>query len=111
MTDIPERDWRVFRELRTSALERFCERALREIGDISARTGQSWHQRYLDTYKLLDHRDNELVHAFDGNSRSKAIYQLAAIHSHGLLMQQEFDRFTAETRERIQAICDLSRDR
>jgi hypothetical protein len=101
MSDIPEHDWRVFRELREVALERFCERVLREISDIASSTGSSWHQRYGTVFGLLERRDNELARAFNGPSRSKAIFQLVEIHSHGLLTEQELERFTPETRERL----------
>lgn len=109
MADIPERDWRVFRDLRVLALERFCERTLREIGDIGSAGGMSWHQRYLDVFGLLNRRDDELARAFNGPSRSRAIFQLAAIHSHGLLTQQEFDRLTEETRERLETLSKMSK--
>ena len=33
--DFPERDWKAFREVRTGALERFCERILSEITGIA----------------------------------------------------------------------------
>jgi hypothetical protein len=104
MADFPERDWRVFRELREIALERFCERVLREISDITSSGGGSWHQRYGDVFGLLERRDDELARAFNGPSRSSAIFQLAAIHSHGLLTQQELERFGPETRERLKIL-------
>jgi hypothetical protein len=109
MSDIPERDWRVFRELREVALERFCERVLREIGDIASATDSSWHQRYGNVFGLIERRDRELAHAFDGPSRSRAIDQLAEIHSHGLLTEEELGRFTPETRERLVVLSDARR--
>jgi hypothetical protein len=32
--DVPESDWKVFRELQQHALERFCQRALEEVQTI-----------------------------------------------------------------------------
>ena len=104
MADIPERDWRIFRELRALALERFCERALREIDAIASAEGTSWHQRYLAVFGLLNRRDDEWARAFNGANRSKALLQLAAIHSHGLLTRQELDRLTAETRDWLETL-------
>jgi len=104
MADIPERDWRVFRELRELALERFCERALREITDLAASEGSSWHQRYVKVYALLERRDDDLARSFDDPRRSTAILQLAAIYSHALLTEAELTRFTPETREWIRVI-------
>ena len=34
-SDIPERDWKLFRQLQPLALERFCEKVLSEIRDIN----------------------------------------------------------------------------
>lgn len=104
MSDIPERDWRVFRDLRELALERFCERVLREIGSISAATDSSWHQRYGAVCGLLQNRDKELARAFDGLSRSRSMLQLAEMQSHGLLTVEELGRFTPETRERLKVL-------
>jgi hypothetical protein len=104
MADIPERDWRAFRELREIALERFCERVLREITDITSSKASSWHQRYGAVFELLERRDDELARAFNGPSRSKAIFQLAAIYSNALLTQDELERFTPETRERLKVL-------
>lgn len=101
MTNIPERDWRVFRDLRAIALERFCERVLREISNVTTSTGKTWHERYGDVFELLEREDAELARAFNGPSRSRAMLQLAAIHARGLLTAEELDRFTPETRERL----------
>jgi len=110
MAEIPERDWRVLQALRKIALERFCERVLREIGEVTSSGGASWHERYGTVFGLLEHRDRELARAFDGPSRSRAIFQLAEIHSHGLLTEEELGRFTPETRERLAALSAVRAD-
>ena len=109
MAGIPEHDWRVLRDLREVALERFCERVLRELGSISSAKEVSWHQRYLDVFALLNRQDDELVRAFNFNSRSKAIFQLAQIHSHGLLTQQELERFTPATLAEVEVLSKLGK--
>ena len=52
MTEIPESDWMIFRQLRERALERFCRRVLEEIEGISADESQSYHSRYGAVYPL-----------------------------------------------------------
>ena len=84
MREIPESDWKVSRKLREVALERFCERVLREIDALTAGTATSYHERYLEVFKLVDRRDDELAHAFNNPRRSAALWQFAAIRSHGL---------------------------
>ena len=75
--DIPETDWKIFRQLRTVALERFCERALAEMAYLASEKVQTSHERYLAIYKQLHSRDKELADAFNGSSRSTASLQLA----------------------------------
>ena len=96
--DVPESDWKVFRELRERALERFCKRALEEVQTILGHGSQSYHNRYLDVFRLLQTRDDELAHAFNDARRSRMMIQLAAIHSYGLLEPNELERFTEPTR-------------
>jgi hypothetical protein len=99
--DVPESDWRVFRELRQHALERFCKRALDEVRTIVSDGSRSHHERYLDVFRLLRARDEELAHAFNDARRSRMIIQLAAIHAYGLLEPNELERFTDRTRTTI----------
>jgi hypothetical protein len=102
--DVPESDWKVFRELRQRALERFCKRTLEEVQTILGHDSQSHHNRYLDVFRLLRTRDDELAHAFNDARRSRMIIQLAAIHAHGLLEPNELERFTEHTRATIESL-------
>jgi len=104
---IPELDWKVFRKLRGKALERFCERVLSDIRHLD--NTRSFHDRYLEIYKLIDARDAELARVFDNPRRSQAVLQLALIHSHDLLESEELARFTSETRSAIDSISELTR--
>lgn len=71
---------------------------------------QSHHQRYLALFRWLGDRDQELALAFNDPKRSQMIPQLAAIRAHGLLTDEEFGRFTAETRELVERLAkELSR--
>jgi len=100
--DVPESDWKVFRELREVVLERFCTRVLNEVERCCRDTSQSPHQRYLDVFRFLQSRDEELAHAFDGPRRSRMIVQLAAIHAYRLVEPRELERFTERTRATIE---------
>lgn len=102
--DFPESDWKVFRKLREVALERFCERVLGDIGRIASNGTKSHHARYLEIYRLVEQRDEELADAFNDPRRSRAVLQLVAMHSHGLLTQDELLAFTPETRETVEAL-------
>ena len=101
MQEIKESDWKVFRELREIALERFCERIISEIAELISDDGKTHHARYLSVYKLIHERDGEMDGAFNGLSRSRAFVQLRAIQELNLLTNEEVARFSPETKERI----------
>lgn len=104
MRDLPERDWRVFRRLREAALERFCERVLGELRERTRQAPPSFHKRYLEVFELIEERNEELARAFDNPRRSTAILQLASMRALGLLTEEEFGGFGAETRNAAEAL-------
>ncbi len=99
---ISESDWKLFRQLRSVALERFCQRVLSEIEQLAADNTKSNHDRYLAIYKLMMRRDKELATAFNDLRRSTALFQLVQIQSHDLLTEEEMGRFGPETRAVVQ---------
>lgn len=106
----PESDWKIFRELRDIALERFCKRVLDQVASFRDDPSRRHHERYLDLYRWLQERDKELTRAFNDPRRSQMLSQLAMIHSYGLLEPQELARFTAKTRETIESLArEISR--
>ena len=107
--EFPESDWKTFRELRQVALERFCKRVLEEVPRFPPDTGRSYHERYLELFRWLGERNDDLAQTFDDPRRSQMLWQLAAIHVHGLLEPDAFARFTLQTRERIQLIAKEAR--
>jgi hypothetical protein len=99
--DVPESDWKVFRELQPLALERFCKQILAQVQTVLRDDARTHHQRYLEVFRLLRERDDEVAHAFNNPRRSAMIGQLVAIHVYGLLQPDEFARFTEGTRTTI----------
>lgn len=104
MHNVPESDWKVFRELRQHAIERFCKGTLEQVQTILNDGSRSHHNRYLDVFRLLQSRDDELAHAFNDARRSRMLVQLVAIRAHGLLEPDELERFTQRTRAAIEAL-------
>ena len=104
--EFPESDWKVFRELRELALERFCKRVLEDLQPLLRNTSRNHHQRYLDVNRFLQARDKELAHAFDDSRRSRMIVQLAAIAAYRLLEPHELERFTERTRATVASLAN-----
>ena len=107
--DLPEADWKACRKLQAVALERFCERIINEVGTIASNNSTSYHTRYLDLFKLIERRDDEIARAFNDPKRSNIVLQLAAIVSHGLLTQVELQSLTPKIRETVESLSKLPR--
>ena len=91
--DIPEGDWKVFREIHRVARERFCERVLSEIASASSASDQGAHERYLKVFEIVRDKDKELGALFDNPRRSSALRQLSMIASAGLVTDAELSSF------------------
>ena len=101
--EISPADWKLFRQVHRTALERFCEDVLSEIGRLVSDPGRNAHDRYLAVFKVVQQRDKELADAFDDLRRSSAFRQLAVLRSRGLLTDEEFARFSPTTQAAVQA--------
>jgi hypothetical protein len=103
MADIPERDWKLLRQLKPVALERLCARILKEAANITAAPGPS-HDRFLKLYDMIIQGNDEVAIAFDDHRRSTALPKIVQIHSRGLFTEEEFAQFSEETRQLVSAI-------
>src|SRR5690242_18748891 len=99
---ISEPDWRLLRQLEPVALDRYCRRVLDDVAALAGDDGRSAHARYLALYELLKERDKDLAVTFNDLRRSTAPVQLAAMRYRGLLTDEEFARFSPDTREWVQ---------
>ena len=97
MRELPEPDWKVFRQVREVALTRFCQQVLDELAGIGSDAEKTPHERYLVIYQVIHERDRTLAEAFDGARRSRALMQLLSLSSHRLITPAELGRFSAET--------------
>jgi hypothetical protein len=102
--DIKGSDWKVFRKLRELALERYCERVLKDVGQLVDKDSGSYHERYLKLWELLRNRDKTLGLCFNDPRRSQAIIQLTNIVEEDLLTEDELNQFSDETRAQIEMI-------
>jgi len=108
-TKIQESDWRLFRRLHKVALERFCERVLKEVRSATERTDDGYHKCYLKVFALIRDRDKTIATAFNDPRRSNAFILLANITREGLLTKAELAQFSPEVREALEAIENIRR--
>jgi hypothetical protein len=107
MKDINESDWKLFKRLRETALERFCERVLGEVAQIGSDDSKSKHERYLAIYRLMRERDKEIDPIFDYLRRSTAVQQLFAFRSRDLVTEQELRQFSPELVKTVEGILEV----
>ena len=95
--DFPEKDWKVFRELRPVWLQRYCAevncQVIRKLSD----TKRTEHERYIDVYRFIQKKDRELRDAFNVFRRSSATRQISIIRSLGVVSENEVARFSEQT--------------
>jgi ABC-type branched-subunit amino acid transport system ATPase component len=108
--DFPERDWKHLRVVHRAALERYCERVLKECEAVLANASRTAHQRYLDLFELTRDRDRELAYAFDDMRRSRALERLMAMQALGVVTDEEMAGFSEETKEEVAHILELRRE-
>ena len=106
-TEIPERDWKVFREVREDALERLCERALRDAKALVEDSSRTHHERFLELFALVVEQNERVARGFDDPKRSAMLAQLAFLCGLGLLEGEELARFSEGTQERLRALAKL----
>ena len=70
-TEIKESDWKLFRRFHEIALERFCERVLKEVRSTAVNDGDSYHARYLEVFALIRDRDKAIASARARSTRSR----------------------------------------
>jgi hypothetical protein len=106
---IKESDWTLFRQLHQVALERFCQRVIREINEVTSNCSADYHRRYLEVFTLIMDRNEQMARAFEDMRRSTAIVLLTNIREAGLLTDEEFSEFSNETRTWVESIIEIRR--
>ena len=107
--EVPEADWKVFRQLRDRALERFAEQILGEVAGICVDQIHPPHERYLEVWRVLREHDMAMAGAFDHLSRSRMFTHLAPMKALGLVDAADLSRMSTETQERIRVLTEQSR--
>ena len=99
----------MFRRLHPVALERFCQQVIEEINQATCDCSRDYHKRYLEVFSLIMKRDEQMGRAFNDVRRSTAIILLTNIREAGLLTDEEFSQFSAETRAGVDSILEVRR--
>jgi len=106
-SDIPESDWRRFKEVHNTLLERYCSRILEEVATLGRAAEGTAHDRSVKVYRLLQQRDKQMANAFDDFRRSTAVMQLGIMRRMKLLTDEELSMFSEPTRTCVENIASL----
>ena len=101
---IKESDWKVLRDLYGVALERYCRRTIEEFRSATESCSSSYHDCYLNLFKLIQMRDKQLAALFDDLRRSNAFFILLSLKRAGLITADELMRISAETRDELEEV-------
>lgn len=91
-----ESDWKIFKEIKQKALEKYCAEVLREFSDVINNEKQHVHERYLQLYERVCNRNKEMGRIFDYHSRSQAHIQLMSIRNNGLADEELLNKLSKE---------------
>lgn len=94
-----EADWQHLRRLQPIALDRLCDKALKQIVRACNTPGKTNHERYLAVYRLIERRDQDIARAFNDMRRSTALICIGAMHKLGLFTAEEFAGFSVGVRQ------------
>ena len=106
-SQIPEADWRRFRDVHKSLLQRFCQNVLDEAVAAAQASAGSPHDRYLRVYRLIQKRDKEIGRIFNDFRRSTALLQLLNMRRSGLLTDEDLSVFSPPTQEYVNQVAAL----
>lgn len=104
---INEPDWKIFKDVRQAALQRFCDQILAGIARLSAEPEKTAHERYLAVFRFVHDRNHEIAIAFDDIRRSSAVRMLGCMQSLHLLTEEELNRFSPETRNSVVNLVEI----
>ncbi|MCJ8313944.1 MAG: hypothetical protein HRU38_17665 [Saccharospirillaceae bacterium] len=91
-----ESDWKLFKKIKTQALDLYCKNALNDFKQIIDETEKTHHERYGEIYELVHKRDKTLAALFDGHSRSKADLQLMLMRREKIVNQTLISQMSEE---------------
>jgi hypothetical protein len=109
MRSFPEADWKKLRALKTTCLNKKCERVLEEARKVINKKDNREHEAYLDLWKLLQNEDRTIALLFDDFKRSTAIFKIVGWLRYGLISNADLAIFTDETRETVARLNELER--
>jgi len=100
LTSLPK-SWKYMQALKSSLLERQCERFNQQTAAILEDSRRSAYERYLEIFKKTQKDDKNVAKAFDDWRRSTIFLRIIEIYRQGLFTDAELQGFTQQTQGQI----------
>jgi len=105
----PEADWKTLRGMKGILLKRASSRALERVEKIIGQQKADPHKAYIKLWRVLEDEDRKIARAFNDMKRSNALMKLLDMVRHDLLTKDELNKYTKETKERLEAIAGANK--
>jgi len=104
MKPIPEADWKYMRSIQKELQDRLCGNLLDSFQKEMAenKSGRSTYDVYRAIYRLVHESDRIIGDCFDDWRRSNLFEKLLFLLKHKVISENELQRLTPETRERME---------
>lgn len=104
MNNFPEDDWKHFKKIQATALDRLCARVLKQLQQHCTATTGTNFERFEKALSTMKEGGNEYKRAFTDFRRSTAFMNLLQIVALGLISDEELKGFSAQTRAKLAEI-------
>jgi len=104
MNHVNENDWKIFRDMAPLIRERYLRKKNQELSEILSDEQQSHTDRFWDVEEHAKKIAKILRECLDGHSRSKMELFMMVMLSHGMLTDEDLDKFSEELRERMRRL-------
>jgi len=101
MNHVNENDWKIFRDMAPVIRERYLSKKNQELLDMLGDEQQSHTERFWDVEERTKEIAKILRACLDGHSRSKMDLFMMVMLSHGMLTDDDLDKYSEELREQL----------
>ncbi len=109
MDSFPERDWKQIKKIKEDVLALVCENIFQRTESISEKRCGREHEAYLEFWKVIQEEDDIVAEMFNDLKRSNAVIKLSNWRVHGYLSDEDLSKFSQETQNSIERLCESRR--
>lgn len=101
MFNVPESDWKVLRDLKQELLDAASEEVFKQILALCDTREGRQYKVLRELHKLIGAEERRLAVMFEEMRPATALVKIMNLCKAGLIDEARFERFSAETQERV----------